>query len=42
MFPRDRITELREEMGITQAELSDNVHVSGSSVSEYEKGVSHS
>lgn len=41
MFPGDRITELREEMGITQAELSDNVHVSGSSVSEYEKGVTN-
>lgn len=39
MFPAERITKLRIEKGITKAELAQFIHVSRSSISEYEKGV---
>lgn len=39
MFPGERIKELREEKGLTKALLSHQIHVSRSSMSEYEKGV---
>lgn len=38
MLPGDRIAILREELGITKAKLADQIHVSRSSVSEYENG----
>lgn len=38
MFPGERITELRESLGIPKSKLAEKVHVSRSSISEYEKG----
>ncbi len=38
MFPAERITLLREERGLTKAELAAAVHVSRSSMTEYESG----
>ena len=39
MFPAERIVELRERKGISQADLARQIHVSRSSISEYEKGI---
>ena len=38
MFPAERIAELRNEMGIKQAELAEALNIGRSSISEYEKG----
>lgn len=38
MFPAERIIALREEKRIAQKELARCIHVSPSSISEYEKG----
>ncbi len=38
MFPGERITVLRESREMTKAELADSIHVSRSSVTEYENG----
>lgn len=37
MFPAARITKLREELNMTKAQLAKSVHVSSSSISEYER-----
>ena len=39
MFPGERIKELREEKGLTKSFLCHQIHVSRSSMTEYEKGV---
>ena len=38
MFTAERIYEIREEKGITRKELAQGIHVSRSSITEYEKG----